>query len=179
LLAVAFHTLRVATPELAGATSAGLERIAKALSERLTYLMEPIRPIELDAGACVAQLRSSLPQRDDDGRSYYELVVRRRGEILLCRFRKEPATPRQQIPATVTGEALLRVWMTSRPCWANIFGGETAGAGRIGRAIYERCPLRRRDIVPIRMPIINRACVAGSGTSRQLPSNGKSTPSRP
>ena len=104
-LAVALQALRVATPELAGASSASLERMAKDLSARLTYLMEPIRPIEIDADACVAQLRSSPPQRDDDGRSYYELVVRRGGEILLCRFRKEPATPRQQIPATVTGEA--------------------------------------------------------------------------
>jgi hypothetical protein len=108
-LAVAFQTLRVITPELANASSASLERVAKALSERLTYLMEPIRPIEIDTDACVAQLRSSPPQRDDDGRSYYELVVRRGGEIALCRYRKEPGTARQQIAATVTREVLLRL----------------------------------------------------------------------
>jgi hypothetical protein len=108
-LAVAFQALRVATPELSGATSASLERMAKSLSERLTYLMEPIRPIEIDADACVAQLRSSPPQRDDDGRSYYELTVRRGGEIALARYRKEPGTPRQQIPANVTREVLLRL----------------------------------------------------------------------
>ena len=83
--------------------------MAKSLSDRLTYLMEPIRPIEIDADACVAQLRSSPPQRDDDGRSYYELTVRRGGEIALCRYRKEPGTVRQQIPATVTREVLLRL----------------------------------------------------------------------
>lgn len=108
-LAVAFQALHVATPELAGATSSSLERMAKSLSERLTYLMEPIRPIEIDADACVAQLRSSPPQRDDDGRSYYELTVRRGGEISLVRFRKEPGTPRQQIAANVTREVLLRL----------------------------------------------------------------------
>ncbi len=108
-LAVAFQTLRVATPELAGATSSSLERMAKELSARLTYLMEPIRPIEIDADACVAQLRSSPPQRDDDGRSYYELTVRRGGEILLCRYRKEPSAARQQIAANVTREVLLRL----------------------------------------------------------------------
>jgi len=108
-LAVAFQTLRVATPELAGATSDSLERMAKSLSDRLTYLMEPIRPIEIDADACVAQLRSSPPQRDDDGRSYYELTVRRGGEISLARYRKEPGTVRQQIAATVTREVLLRL----------------------------------------------------------------------
>jgi len=108
-LAVAFQTLRVATPELASTTSDGLERIAKSLSDRLTYLMEPIRPIEIDADACVAQLRSSPPQRDDDGRSYYELTVRRGGEIALVRYRKEPGAARQQIPANITREVLLRL----------------------------------------------------------------------
>jgi hypothetical protein len=108
-LAVAFQTLRVTTPELGNASSADLERIAKAISERLTYLMEPIRPIEIDADACVAQLRSSPPQRDDDGRSYYELLARRGGEIALSRYRKEPGSPRQQIAANVTREVLLRL----------------------------------------------------------------------
>jgi hypothetical protein len=108
-LAVAIQTLRVTTPELASASSVSLERLAKSLSERLTYLMEPIRPIEIDADACVAQLRSSPPQRDDDGRSYYELVVRRGGEIALARYRKESGAPRQQIVATVTREVLLRL----------------------------------------------------------------------
>ena len=51
--------------------------------------MEPICPIEIDADACVVQLRSNPPHRDDDGRSYYELMVRRGGEIALSRYRKE------------------------------------------------------------------------------------------
>ncbi len=109
-LAVAMQSLRVATSELATASSDKLERMSKQLSSRLTYLMEPIRPIEIDADACVAQLRSSPPQRDDDdGRSYYELTVRRGGEIGLVRFRKESGTPREQIAAHVTREVLLRL----------------------------------------------------------------------
>jgi hypothetical protein len=108
-LAVALQFLRVATSELASASSDKLEQMAKALSSRLTYLMEPIRPIEIDADACVAQLRSSPPQRDDDGRSYYELTVRRGGEIALARFRKESGKPREQIAAHVTREVLLRL----------------------------------------------------------------------
>jgi hypothetical protein len=86
-----------------------LERIGKSLSDRLTYLMEPIAPIEIDAQACVVQLRSNPPQRDDDGRSYYELTVRRGGQIALVRFRKDTGATRQQIPATVTREVLLRL----------------------------------------------------------------------
>jgi hypothetical protein len=109
VLAVSFNQLRLATDELASADVAKLERIGKALAGRLTYLMEPIAPIESDATACVVQLRSSPPQRDDDGRSYYELIVRRGGEIALARFRKENGGARQQIAATVTREVLLRL----------------------------------------------------------------------
>jgi hypothetical protein len=108
-LAVSFNSLRLATSELASASAVDLERIGKALSDRLTYLMEPIAPIEIDAQECVMQLRSYPPQRDDDGRSYYELTVRRGGEIGLMRFRKENASARKQIPATVTREVLLRL----------------------------------------------------------------------
>src|SRR3954469_3424003 len=108
-LAVSFNQLRLATDELASADAAKLERIGKALAGRLTYLMEPIAPIEIDAAACVVQLRSSPPHRDDDGRSYYELTVRRGGEIALARFRKENGGARQQIAATVTREVLLRL----------------------------------------------------------------------
>jgi len=108
-LAVSFNQLRLATTELASADAAKLERIGKVLAERLTYLMEPIAPIEIDAEACVVQLRSNPPQRDDDGRSYFELMVRRGGEIALVRYRKENGGARQQIAATVTREVLLRL----------------------------------------------------------------------
>jgi hypothetical protein len=108
-LAVAFDKLRLASNELASVKAADLERIGNALAARVTYLMEPIRPIELDADACVVQMRSNPPQKDDDGRSYYELLVRRGGEIALVRYRKEIGTPRQQISATVTREVLLRL----------------------------------------------------------------------
>lgn len=108
-LAVSFNSLRLSTSELASADAARLERIGKALAEKLTYLMEPISPIEFDAEGCVVQLRSSPPQRDDDGRSYYELLVRRGGEISLWRFRKENGDARRPMAANVTREVLLRL----------------------------------------------------------------------
>lgn len=108
-LAVSFTRLQLRTSELASATVADLERIGKTLAERLTYLLEPISPIEVDAQACVVQMRSNPPQRDDDGRSYYELLVRRGGEVSLARFRKENGAGRQPIPATVTREVLVRL----------------------------------------------------------------------
>ncbi len=108
-LAVSFNQLRLATAELANADAAKLERIGKALSDKLTYLMEPISPIEVDSQGCIVQLRSTPPQRDDDGRAYYELLVRRGGEISLARYRKDNGDARRQIAATVTREVLLRL----------------------------------------------------------------------
>jgi hypothetical protein len=108
-LAVSFNLLRLSTAELASAETAKLERIGKALGEKLTYLMEPISPIEIDAEGCIVQLRSNPPQRDDDGRSYYELIVRRGGEIALARYRKENGDARHPIAANVTREVLLRL----------------------------------------------------------------------
>jgi hypothetical protein len=108
-LAVSFQLLQLATTELADASAADLQRISKSLADRLTYLLEPISPIEVDAQECVVQMRSNPPHKDDDGRSYYELLVRRGGEIALVRYRKENGTARHQIPATVTREVLLRL----------------------------------------------------------------------
>lgn len=108
-LAVSFHELRLSTPELATALPDRLSRIGQALSARLTYLMEPIAPIELDADACIVQLRSNPPQRDDDGRSYYELIVARGGHVALKRYRKDNGNVRQPVAATVTREVLLRL----------------------------------------------------------------------
>lgn len=107
-LAVSFNQLRLLTGELAAATNEDLQRIGKSLGAKLTYLMEPISPIELDAEGCVMQLRSTPPQRDDDGRSYFELLVRR-GEISLARYRKDNDSGRRRIVSTVTREVLFRL----------------------------------------------------------------------
>jgi len=71
--------------------------------------MEPICPIEFDAESCVVQLRSNPPHRDEDGRSYYELLVHRGGEIALSRYRKENCGARHPIAANVTREVLQRL----------------------------------------------------------------------
>lgn len=108
-LAASFHQLRVTTTELYDATVEQLEALSRRLSERLNYLMEPISPIETDREGCVIQLRSSPPQKGDDGRCYYELLVRRGGELSLVRYRKERTAPRERIVATVTREVLARL----------------------------------------------------------------------
>jgi hypothetical protein len=71
--------------------------------------MEPISAVELDADSCTVQCRSNPPQQGEDGRSYYELLVRKGGDIILCRYLKQPGQPRHTIPAHVTREVLARL----------------------------------------------------------------------
>ncbi len=75
----------------------------------MTYLLEPISPIELDSQGCVVQMRSTPPQKDADRTSYYELLVSRSGELSLVRYTRLAGQPREIIPAQVTREVLLRL----------------------------------------------------------------------
>jgi hypothetical protein len=109
-LACAFDHLTLQTDRLADAEPTRLRDIGDDLSQRLTYLLEPIRPVESDAEQGVVQLRSDPPSREEQrGRSYYELLTRRGGSLRLCRFCKHPGQPRQVIPAQVTREVLQRL----------------------------------------------------------------------
>ena len=108
-LALAFDHLTVTNQTLVNATIDQLKKVADRLSKRLTYLLEPISPIEVDANQCVVQLRSNPPQKDDNGTRYYELLVRRGGELSLRRFQKQAGGVREKIPAQVTREVFLRL----------------------------------------------------------------------
>jgi hypothetical protein len=93
---------------LAGAKVDQLKDIANTLSKRLSYLLESISPIEIDNEACVVQMRSNPPQKDDDGTRYYELVVAR-GELTLCRFSRVSGQVRTIVAANVTREVFERL----------------------------------------------------------------------
>ena len=104
-----FQTLAYSTDKLADASLDQLKSISQALTEKLTYLLEPIGLVEADADRCSIQLRSNPPQKGDDGTSYYELMVRRGGDITLSRYSKKPGQLRQIVPAHVTREVLGRL----------------------------------------------------------------------
>ena len=106
---VRFTEFTVTTDKLASATADQLKQLGEKLSGRLTYLLEPICPIEVDREHCVVQMRSNPPQRDDDGTRYYELVVRRGGSLSLYRFSKIPGNVRETIPVNVTREVFFRL----------------------------------------------------------------------
>ena len=105
----AFESFAYKTDKLASSTVKDLKKLSDALTAKLNYLMEPISAVELDADSCTVQCRSNPPQQGEDGRSYYELLVRKGGDILLCRYLKPAGQPRQVVPAQVTREVLARL----------------------------------------------------------------------
>ena len=108
-MAVAVYELVLETSELANVEVAKLQAASKALCERVTYLLEPISPIETDADSCVVQMRSTPPQHQEAGRFYYELFLRRGGSVAMYRYEKQPGAMRQRVPATLTHEVLGRL----------------------------------------------------------------------
>ncbi|QDU95502.1 hypothetical protein [Lignipirellula cremea] len=106
-LACAFLRFALETSRLHTATIDELKTVSESLSQRLTYLLEPISAIEIDAAGCTVQMRSTPPQKEENGPTYYELTVHRDG-LSLCRYQKGSG-PRQRIPAQVTREVLARL----------------------------------------------------------------------
>ena len=108
-LALAFSDLELFDDRLENASMDRLSQVSKKLSAALTYLLEPIAPIEIDSDRCVVQMRSSPPSRDEDSRSYYELLVQRDGRLNLNRYTKPNGGMRLLVPAEVTREVFARL----------------------------------------------------------------------
>jgi hypothetical protein len=108
-LACAFERLDVRNRAWAGKPIGEIKRVAEELAARLTYLLEAIRPIEVDPEQCVVQLRSSPPRREEDKSSYYELIVERSGSLSLRRYEKQSGDVRRQVPMLLTREVFRRL----------------------------------------------------------------------
>ena len=108
-IALAFSDLEVFDERIENATMDRLSEVSQKLSAALTYLLEPIAPIEIDADRCVVQMRSNPPSRDEDARSYYELLVHRDGRLTLNRYTKPNGGLRQLVSAQVTREVFSRL----------------------------------------------------------------------
>jgi hypothetical protein len=96
------------TGRLTGASLEKLKKIGEDLSRRVTYLLEPIAIIELDAEGVTVQLRSSPPSQDGGVTSYYELSINQDG-LSLRRYQSQTGQPRQAVPAHFTHEAFRRL----------------------------------------------------------------------
>lgn len=108
-LSVAFSSFVFQSDHLASADAAQLGRIADRLASKLTYLLEPLRVIEVDGNAGAVQMRSQPPYQRDKQTRYYEVLVQRGGSLSLVRYERLPGEPRKAIPAHVTEEVFYRL----------------------------------------------------------------------
>ncbi len=80
------------------------------LAARLTYLMEPLVVLEVDAEAGSAELRSESPTTRGDVRSFYEVRLARDRSLHLGRVSFDAATrQRRPVACQLTGEMLERL----------------------------------------------------------------------
>lgn len=108
-MSVAFTSFAFHSDKLATAETPVLSRIADALAGKLTYLLEPLRVIEIDGQAGAVQMRSHPPYQRERQTRYYEVLVQRGGSISLLRYERQPGEPRTAIPAKVTEEVFYRL----------------------------------------------------------------------
>src|SRR3954463_12197287 len=107
---IAFDGLDFALTDRADPPAHALRAWGERLAARLTYLMEPLVVLEVDAQAGEAELRSQAPTPRGELRSFYEVRLRREGSLHLQRIAFADATRRRQVvPCQMTVEVLERL----------------------------------------------------------------------
>ncbi len=99
-------------PALNNAAFDVLRTWAQALSQRITYLMEQIGPLEYDEVAGEVLMRSVSPAQLPDGAQYYEILLQSRsgGRFVLRRYASIKGQPgRTAVPIETTRQVLLRL----------------------------------------------------------------------
>ena len=80
------------------------------LAGRITYLMEPLKVLEVDSGGGEVQIRSQSPTARDGERGYYEIRLFRQGMLRMQRFIYDASTrQRRESPCQLTREVLERL----------------------------------------------------------------------
>jgi hypothetical protein len=80
------------------------------LAGRVTYLMEPLKVVEIDAQGGEVQIRSQSPTPRAQQRGYYEIRLFRQGSLRMERFALDEATrQRRPTPCQFTREVLERL----------------------------------------------------------------------
>lgn len=111
-LACAFRQITVHVPSMSQVAFAQLQKWAESLSQRITYLLEQLSPLECDPQGGQVLIRSTRPDQLPDGTQYYEIIVSSQGTgtFTLQRFRSIKGTPgRTPIDLQVTHELLYKL----------------------------------------------------------------------
>lgn len=113
----ALDTVGLAFSSMEYANSSGTERTPDALkqwgdrlSKKITYLMEPLKVLEVNDQGGEVQMRSQSPTPRDLERAYYEMRLFRQGSLRMERFVYDESTrQRRQVPCQLTRETLERL----------------------------------------------------------------------
>jgi hypothetical protein len=111
-MSCSFSQIELFVPTLQNAQFDALRNWADSLSQRLTYLLENIGPLEYDPAAGQVLIRSAPPDKLPDGTQYYEIVLSSHtgGNFSLRRYRSTKGQPgRTAVDITVTHEVLLKL----------------------------------------------------------------------
>ncbi len=91
-------------------TAANLRGWADKLASQVTYLMEPLVVLEIDAVGGVVELRSQSPTPRGQLKSYYEVRLDKTGVMTMTRIVYDGATRTRSVtPCQVTREVLERL----------------------------------------------------------------------
>jgi hypothetical protein len=111
-LSCAFEELRLDIPTLVSCDIERLKEWAQSLSPRVTYLLENLGPIEIDTQAGQVLIRSTPPDQQPDGTTYYEILLESQttGHFTLCRYEAIKGTPgRTPVDIQTTHEMLRKL----------------------------------------------------------------------
>jgi hypothetical protein len=106
----AFSSIQYSTVEPLELSAEALRAWGHRLAARVTYLMEPLVILEVDAEAGVAELKSQAPTPRGELRSYYEVTLNSVGALRLHRVAFDEATRRRKpVNCQMTVEVLERL----------------------------------------------------------------------
>ena len=111
-MSCSLRELRLCVPGLANAGFEMLKTWAARLSERITYLLENIEPLEVSAEDGAVLIRSSPPDRHDAATTYYDILVESQAEgcFTLRRYcRASGSTQREVVAMQLTREVLKKL----------------------------------------------------------------------
>jgi hypothetical protein len=107
---IACTALEFVTTSRSEWSSEALKDWGTRLASRVTYLMEPLKVIEIDAQGGEVQLRSQAPTPRADKRGYYEMRLFRNGTLRMERFAYDETTrERRPVTCQLTREVLERL----------------------------------------------------------------------
>lgn len=111
-MSCSFREIRLRVPSLVDAGTETLKSWANALSTRVTYLLENIGPLEIDADSGKVLIRSTPPDQQSNATTFYEIILQSHadGNFSLRRFRSEKGQPgRQPVDIQTTREVLTKL----------------------------------------------------------------------